>query len=154
MDQLNTMPDPSDAIWRRGAPDTFDANSLKHDLARIRYSKEQSIRLPDFDHAAGDPEPDAHEFKRENHKIVICEGLYLLHDNDGWDEISSFFDLTIFVDANVEKCMDRLKVRNKCIPGYTPEEIEFRVDAVDRQNALVVDKSKDRAHLVYPSLAL
>jgi pantothenate kinase len=123
------------------------------DLRRIRYGEEDSVSLPGFDHARGDPEENAHAFRRGHHKIVICEGLYLLHDDNGWDQISECFDLSIFVDANVDTCMDRVKIRNKCIPGYTPEEIDFRVDQVDRKNALTVDRSKERANLVYRSLA-
>ena len=47
--------------------------------------------------------------------------------------------------------MLRLKIRNKVIPGYTPEEIDFRVDVVDRGNAHTVNGSKDRASLVVKS---
>ena len=123
------------------------------DLHRIRQGKEHSISLPGFDHAVGDPEEGAHQFRRPEHNVVICEGLYLLHDEDGWDPVSSLFDLNIFVDANVDKCMDRLKIRNECIPGYTKEEIHVRVDAIDRKNAMTVQKSKDRANLIYRSAA-
>jgi hypothetical protein len=49
--------------------------------------------------------------------------------------------------------MERLKARNRCIPGYTPEEIDVRVDAVDRANALVVERSRARADLVVRSAA-
>ena len=37
--------------------------------------------------------------------------------------------------TDVDQCIERLKERNKCIPGYTPEEIEARCDDVDRKNA-------------------
>lgn len=56
-----------------------------------------SFLFPAFDHGKGDPEPDTHIFDRHQHKVVLCEGLYLLHDQDGWEDIASVFDLTIFV---------------------------------------------------------
>lgn len=62
--------------------------------------------------------------------MVICEGLYLLHDRDGWDEVANAFDLKIFMNANLDECMRRVKIRNTCIPGYTPEEIAVRVEKV------------------------
>ena len=31
--------------------------------------------IPGFDHAKGDPEPDAHAFDRNQHQVVIGEGL-------------------------------------------------------------------------------
>jgi hypothetical protein len=60
---------------------------------------------------------------------------YLLHDKDGWEHIQKFLDWTIFIEADVDVCIDRLKERNKCIPGYTPEQIEVRCEEVDRVNA-------------------
>ena len=109
--------------------------------------------MPGFDHAAGDPEKNAHCFFRADHNIVICEGLYLLHDKDGFEEVAGCFDMSIYVDANIDSCMDRLKVRNACIPGYTKEEIEFRVDAIDRKNAMTAARAKDRADIVVKSCA-
>ena len=55
--------------------------------------------------------------------------------------------LSIFVDADVDLCVNRLKERNKCIPGYSHEEIEIRCDIVDGKNAITVTKSKSRADL-------
>jgi len=142
---LETLPNALDAIWRRGAPDTFDAQALIRDLDRIRNGNEPVVKIPGFDHAMGDPENDKHEFRRNEHKIVLCEGLYLLHDENGWETVKDFFDISVFVEADIDRCMERVKIRNRCIPGYTPEEIDHRVDVVDRVNALIVDKSKSRA---------
>jgi len=151
MKQLEACRNAVDMIWRRGAPDTFDAEKLKLDLQRIRFGTEPKIPLPGFDHAKGDPELNQHTFFRQQHDIVITEGLYLLHDDDGWSDIKNCFDLTVFVDANVDTCMDRLKIRNQSIPGYTRDEILFRVDAVDSVNAETVARSKRRADLVVKS---
>jgi len=114
------------------------------------------VKVPGFDHAAGDPEADAYTFSRSTHKVVICEGLYLLHDEDGWESFakSQLFDLSIFVKADVDSCIGRLKIRNKCIPGYTPEEIDIRCDKVDRTNALIVERSQKNADIVVQSVAM
>jgi len=133
----------ADLIYRRGAPDTFDPESLLKALNEIAYGNFETVTLPGFDHAQGDPVPNQHTFKRSKHKIVIVEGIYLLHDDDGWEPIKRLFDWTIYIDADVDACIERLKIRNKCIPGYTPEEIEARCDIVDRRNA---ELSRDSAH--------
>jgi pantothenate kinase len=148
---LSQAPNAADKLYRRGAPDTFDPSSLVRDLQRIRHGLEPMVGVPGFDHARGDPDQNAHVFHRNQHKIVVCEGLYLLHDQHGWEEIADCFDLSIFVDADVDVCMDRLKVRNLCIPGYSPEEILLRVDAVDRVNAMTVLRSKHRADVIVQS---
>ena len=152
MERLKLFPNADDAIYRRGAPDTFDPAALLRDLKHIRQGPDKTVKLPAFDHAHGDPEPDRLVFDREQHSIVICEGLYLLHDQDGWDEIKSMFDLAIFINADIDICIERLKIRNQCIPGYTPEEINLRCELVDRVNAETVVRSKDRADLVVESL--
>lgn len=152
---LRAQPNAKDLIYRRGAPNTFDRERLFDDLRRIKQgnAEDKIINIPGFDHAAGDPEEGAHQFDRSKHKVVICEGLYLLHDQDGWETMKSIFDYCIFVDADVDACVERLKIRNKCIPGYTEEEIEARCEDVDRANAMIVDKSKVHADLVVQSVA-
>lgn len=157
LEYLKTFPDPEDAIYRRGAPDTFDPQALLRDLHVIKDSDgarsncHDVIHLPGFDHAKGDPEPGSHIFDPTKHKVLICEGLYLLHDADGWEEVASLFDLTVFMDADVDNCVERLKIRNQCIPGYSPEEIDIRCEKVDRVNAMTVMKSKRYADVVVKS---
>lgn len=168
LSQLRIMPHPADMIYRRGAPDTFEPHHLLRDLWRLRGDgintninannnfnngqdggqREDIIKIPAFDHAKGDPEPDQHIFDRHMHKVVLCEGLYVLHDGDGWQEIADMFDFKIFMDTDLDECMERVKIRNLCIPGYTPDEIRERVDRVDRVNAMTVMQSKARADLI------
>ena len=52
------------------------------------------------------------------------------------------------MDCPIDVCLDRVKLRNRCIPGYTEEEIFARVDAIDRKNFLTVISSKHRADVV------
>lgn len=161
LDYLLTFPDAEDAVYRRGAPDTFDPRALLRDLKRIRgrrqgdaSEEETIIKLPAFDHATANPEPDTHIFDRNSHQIVLCEGLYLLHDGDGWAEIADMFDYKIFMNSDIDVCIERVKIRNQCIPGYTPEEIAERCEKVDRVNALTVFRSKSRADVVVQSAAM
>jgi pantothenate kinase len=152
LDYLKTFPNPQDVIYRRGAPDTFDPHALVRDLARIREGDEDVVKVPAFDHARADPEPDAHIFYRHIHKIVICEGLYLLHPSDGWEDVHAMFDLRIYMNANVDTCIERVKIRNQCIPGYTAEEIAERSELVDRVNFITVQNSKIRADVCVESM--
>jgi hypothetical protein len=75
--QLAEFPNSADAIYRRGAPDTFDAKGLFKALMHIAHGDEPEVSIPGFDHAVGDPTPDQHIFKRDSHRIVLCEGLYV-----------------------------------------------------------------------------
>jgi pantothenate kinase len=151
MAELGELPNAKDAIYRRGAPDTFDPASLEIALGRIVNGDEAQVSIPGFDHAKGDPEKDQHIFVRDEHSIVVCEGIYLMHQGDGWENIKSFFDYIIYIEIGVDTCVARLKERNKCIPGYTPEEIEIRCEVVDRANAETVEKSRIYASEVVQS---
>jgi pantothenate kinase len=113
-------------------------------------NNESLITLPGFDHHRGDPVPDKHVFDRHRHQVVICEGLYLLHDQDGWEELSDgVFDLKIYMNSDqLDVCLDRVTIHNQCLPGYTTEEIVERTETVDRINALTVMRSKGRADVV------
>ena len=156
LDVLDAAPDADAAVYRRGAPDTFDPTGLIRDLKRIRgesTTNEDVVKVPGFDHAKGDPEPDAHVFDRLQHEVVICEGLYLLHDGDGWGAVKGLLDYSIFLDSDLEVCVQRIKIRNQCIPGYTVEEILERAEKVDRVNAKIVLQSKPYADLIVQSLA-
>ena len=156
LEYLKTFPNAADYIYRRGAPDTFDPAALLRDLKRIRDSRKEEdvvITLPAFDHSRGDPEPDTHVFDRNRHQVVLCEGLYLLHNQDGWADVAAVFDWTIFLNADLEACMERVKIRNQVIPGYTPQEIAVRTEQVDRVNALTVLASKARADVIVDSIA-
>ncbi|OEU09677.1 P-loop containing nucleoside triphosphate hydrolase protein, partial [Fragilariopsis cylindrus CCMP1102] len=172
LEKLNSMNNPKDLVYRRGAPDTFDVTALKNDLHQIKYGSEDGltctifdpsnvnnasdsavVRIPGFDHAIGDPIPNVHIFDRDKHNIVIMEGLYLLHQDqynrNDWNGVTNYFDETIYIDMELKICMERLKKRNLCLPGYTtPDEIDQRVDIVDHQNALLVQHTKHRANTI------
>ena len=38
-------------------------------------------------------------------------------DTEEWAGLPALYDLKIFVDSDVEKCIERIKIRNRCIPG-------------------------------------
>lgn len=144
---LETFENPKDVIYRRGAEDTFDSSALLSTLTKIKFGKDNVVKIPGFDHAKGDPDEDMYVFQRGKHLVVICEGLYLLH----WNDLRPIFDHTIFIDADLDTCISLLKIRNQCIPGYTKEEIELRCEEVDRLNALVVLKTKSYADRIVKS---
>jgi len=95
MATLQSYPDAVDRIYRRGAPDTFDAAAVERDLQRLCKGDESIVHIPGFDHAVGDPVLDQHTFYRNLHQIVICEGIYVLHPDDGWGGVKEFMDYVI-----------------------------------------------------------
>jgi pantothenate kinase len=78
LEELAKFPNADEAIYRRGASDTFNPAALARDLERIAHGHEDQVRIPGFDHAIGDPVEDQHIFNRNKHRVVICEGLVRL----------------------------------------------------------------------------
>ena len=134
--------------YRRGAPDTFDATKFSSAMRALKH--DSCYSWPDFDHSVGDPRGEI-RFERAFHKIVVVEGLYVLHDDESWRDAFKFIDLSIFLHLDMEAAQKGLEIRNQCIPGYSKEEIIERVKKVDMSNALVTLHSAGRADIILPS---
>ena len=80
---LRGMPDPEAAFARRGAPWTFDVPALVARLHELKDAAGQApVGWPGFRHEIGDPVEDA-ETVRPGTRLVLVEGLYLLHPDEG-----------------------------------------------------------------------
>lgn len=108
---LRTWPDAVDAVYRRGAPDTFDRAAFVRKLQQLRSAADAEVSWPGFDHKQGDPEEGRHRFVRAQHRIVIVEGLYVLL----WPECAALFDLRLFVRADMVR-RTRIEHANRTLP--------------------------------------
>lgn len=95
---LATFDDPELAFRKRGAPFTFDAQALlRHvlDLKGIPVTEcdepEVVLYAPSFDHAVGDPVPDAISISSRC-RVVIVEGNYTLLDEEPWSQVAKAVD--------------------------------------------------------------
>jgi pantothenate kinase len=134
----------ADERERRGAPDTFDPAALRAALVRLRESGSGSF--PTFEHAVKDPVENG-LIVPTGTPLVIVEGLYLLLSD--W-QMTDLFDLTVFVDCDLEVAMDRVAARHlACGLAATEDEARRRADTNDRRNALTIldDGCPSRADL-------
>ena len=140
--QLRQMPDPELAFARRGAHWTFDAAGFIHALQRIRTG--QRTTWPDFAHDVGDPVPDAITVPPQA-RLIIVEGLYLLHEGDGWGVAKSLFDECWYLNTPMEVAMERLVRRHMQAWGFTRAQAQHRIDSSDGHNATLVAASATHA---------
>ena len=142
---LRKMPDPAAAFARRGAPWTFDVPAL---VARLRELKDASGRAsvgwPGFQHEIGDPVENALAVAPAT-RLVLVEGLYLLHSEDGWEELGPLWDERWYLETPLETAMERLAERHQTAWGLTRAEAERRVAANDRLNAEIVAHTRELA---------
>ncbi len=139
--ELSRLPNSKEAFARRGAPWTFDTRAFRERLQMLRdaFGREE-ITWPDFQHEVGDPVKNAYAVPAST-RLVLVEGLYLLHQADGWEAVSRLFDERWYLDTAMETAMERLTVRHMKAWGMTRDQAERRVAANDRLNAEIVQNS-------------
>lgn len=143
--QLQSLPNSVEALARRGAPWTFDSTAFIERVKRIKQGYQQNdILWPSFDHSLGDPIEDELIIKQHTN-VVLIEGLYLLHQQDGWQDSKALFDEHWFLDIPVEVAIERLAKRHMKAWNFTHEQAMDRINQSDGLNAELVATYKDQA---------
>ncbi len=143
--ELSQLPNPAAAFARRGAPWTFDTRGLYQRLLLLRDAADRvEITWPGFQHEVGDPVEDAYTIPAST-RLVLVEGLYLLHRTHGWEAISQLFDERWYLDTPLDTAMERLTLRHMQAWKMTREEAQCRIAANDRLNAAIVLESSEFA---------
>lgn len=145
--ELGQLPNPHAAFARRGAPWTFDTDKLLKRLQLLRdVAGREVVQWPGFEHEIGAPVEGAYSVLPAT-RLVLVEGLYLLHQNDEWKAIGQFFDDRWYLDTDFEVAMERLAHRHMSAWNLTRAEAQSRIEANDRLNAEIVQESQELALL-------
>ena len=132
---LAAMPDPAEALRRRGAPWTFDPAGMAEKLRLLRSSVGTvPVKWPDFQHGVGDHVPDAISIGPEA-RIVLVEGLYVAYNEGQWGHATELFDERWFLDTSFEVSLERLTKRHMLTRHISQEEAEIRISGNDKLNA-------------------
>ena len=144
---LAGFPEPVAALARRGAPWTFDSEALAQALQTLRDTSSmaapQAVGWPGFEHVVGDPVPNAISVM-PNVRLVLVEGLYLLHRADGWN-LTGLLDECWFLDVEPATAMERLTARHMAAWGLPRAQAQARIAANDQLNASIVLQGRGRA---------
>ena len=140
---LAQFSDPAAALARRGSPWTFDPAGLAIKLQQLQNNPFESTTWPDFQHGVGDPVADAICINPEV-KLIIVEGLYLLHREHGWN-LNGLLDECWYLDTPMNVAMERLVKRHMACWGFSREQALDRLAMNDRLNADIVLQSRARA---------
>ncbi len=155
--QLRALPDPDAALARRGAAWTFDVEGLLARLQKLRSAAGKDwkdckdyVAWPDFQHEVGDPVEGTFSVSPAT-RLILVEGLYLLHDEDGWEAIARAFDECWFLDTTSEVALERLTQRHMNAWNLTRAQAQERIATNDHLNADIVWKSRHRANWIVAS---
>ena len=131
----NAVLEMKSLLLRKGAPETFDAQSFVEHVKRIAAG-EGDVSIPGFDRAADATVPGMHIVSSNDH-IVLVEGNYLLLDVEPWSQLAGHFDMTIFLAPPTAVLEDRL-IQRWLDHGLEPDAARERAMGNDIPNALTV----------------
>lgn len=110
--ELSQMPNAEEAIARRGAAFTFDADKFLDLIIDLKQPLPgPTILAPTFDHRRKDPVP-GDMMIIEQTKIVIVEGNYVALDEDLWRDARKLMDEVWFVEVDEQVARKRLAARH------------------------------------------
>ncbi|MEO6999098.1 MAG: nucleoside/nucleotide kinase family protein [Terracoccus sp.] len=131
------------ALGRKGAPDTFDAEGYAHLLERIRTDDASWIYAPGFDRDLEQPLAAAMVVPPAA-RLVVTEGNYLLLEVDAWPRARAAVDAVWFVTGDEQVRLERLVQRHVDF-GKGEQDARTWVAATDEPNAQLVAANSARA---------
>ena len=115
----------------KGMPETYD---LKSFISHLKDLKNKDIRWPIYDRKLHNPVMDIIEVTAD---IVLIEGNWLLLNEEGWKELKSLCDYSIFIEASEDILKNRL-IQRKIKGGLSEEKALEFYERTDKKNVLRV----------------
>jgi pantothenate kinase len=134
---------------RKGAQDTFDVNGFKTLIERIKLDNVDPIYYPIFDRAI-EESIAAQGVVYPSTRVVIVEGNYLMHDGDGWQEISPLLDQSWYAFLEEDIRISRLISRHIAF-GKDPESAKAWAKGSDQVNAELIEAGVGRCDFLIRS---
>lgn len=134
---------------RKGAPDTFDVKGFAEILNRVVHDQVNPIYYPIFDRSI-EESIAAQGVVLPSTRVVIVEGNYLMHDRDGWQEISPLLNQCWYAYLDEDIRISRLISRHIAF-GKDPESAKAWAKGSDQVNADLIESSVARCDFVIRS---
>jgi pantothenate kinase len=122
---------------RKGAQDTFDVKGFTTLITRIKSDGAELIYYPVFDRSI-EESIAAQGVVYPSTRVVIVEGNYLMHDKDGWQEISPLLDQSWYAYLDEDLRISRLISRHIAF-GKDPESAKAWAKGSDQVNAELIE---------------
>ncbi|PWL19392.1 nucleoside/nucleotide kinase family protein [Falsochrobactrum shanghaiense] len=133
---------------RKGSPPTFDCAGFAALLERLGNATDD-VAIPLFDRALDLARAGA-AIVRPDHRILLIEGNYLLLDQQPWQGLARFFDITVFLDVPFPE-LERRLVQRWLDHGHDRHAARERALSNDIPNAqLVVSASRKADFIIVP----
>lgn len=130
---------------RKGAPETFDAAGYVALLRRLRADSGEAVYAPEFRRELELAEAGALRVGPEA-RLVVTEGNYLLLDGP-FAAVRDLLDQCWYVEVDPVLRRGRLRARH-LRHGRSADQADAWIAATDEPNALLVEATRGRAHLL------
>jgi pantothenate kinase len=134
---------------RKGAQDTFDVKGFTTLIQRIKMDSAEPIYYPIFDRSI-EESIAAQGVVHPSTRVVIVEGNYLMHDRDGWQEISPLLDQSWYAFLDEDVRISRLISRHIAF-GKDPESAKAWAKGSDQVNAELIELGVERCDFLIRS---
>lgn len=134
---------------RKGAQDTFDVQGFTTLIERIKMDSADPIYYPIFDRSI-EESIAAQGVVYPSTRVVIVEGNYLMHDKDGWQEISPLLDQSWYAFLDEDIRISRLISRHIAF-GKDPESAKAWAKGSDQVNAELIEMGVERCDFLIRS---
>jgi pantothenate kinase len=134
---------------RKGAQDTFDVKGFTTLIQRIKMDSRDPIYYPVFDRSI-EESIAAQGVVYPSTRVVIVEGNYLMHDRDGWQEISPLLDQRWYAFLDEDLRISRLISRHIAF-GKDPESAKAWAKGSDQINAELIETGVGRCDFIVRS---
>ena len=134
---------------RKGAQDTFDVKGFTTLIERIKSDGADPIYYPVFDRSI-EESIAAQSVVYPSTRVVIVEGNYLMHDKDGWQEISPLLDKSWYAFLDEDLRISRLISRHIAF-GKDPESAKAWAKGSDQVNAELIELGVGRCDFLIRS---
>ena len=124
---------------RKGSPETFDVDGLASLLQRLRARPPRDVAIPVFDRTLDMTRASAQIIGKDV-EIVLVEGNYLLLDQEPWDRLKDYFDVTVKIECPREELEKRLMQRWLDL-GMSEEKSRSKVEGNDLLNADLIEST-------------
>ena len=119
----------------KGAPDTFNLESLREHICFIKEGKE--TYWPIYDRKIHNPIENA---IKVDSSIILIEGNYLLLNDEPWNKLKDYADYTIFITGEPIDLENRL-INRKMQSGSSFETALKHYHETDKPNLLLVNQN-------------
>jgi len=134
---------------RKGAQDTFDVKGFTTLIQRIKMDSAEPIYYPIFDRSI-EESIAAQGVVHPSTRVVIVEGNYLMHDRDGWQEISPLLDQSWYAFLDEDIRISRLISRHIAF-GKDPDSAKAWAKGSDQVNAELIETGVGRCDFLVRS---